>query len=159
MVWETSFTCHSLVIHHGYIQITSDHSLFVKKNVYLFRILFVYVDGVIFARDSLAKFQHMKNIIHEAFKTKDLGILKYILGLEVAHSKQEISPYQRKYCTDLLTYSRFLGSKPATTSFDPSIKLCHDNNHAFEDISTHRRLIGRQIYLNPTKPNISFITQ
>lgn len=46
----------SLVIHHGYIQITSDHSLFAKIFFYSFTILFVYVDGVIFARDSLAKF-------------------------------------------------------------------------------------------------------
>ncbi|XP_058761005.1 uncharacterized protein LOC131634366 [Vicia villosa] len=124
----------SLLIGHGYTQAPSDHSLFVKKTSSSFTILLFYVDDVILAGDYLHEFQLMKNILHQAFKIKDLGVLKYFLGLEVAHSSKGISVCQRKYCLDLLNDSGFLGSKPATTPYDPSIKLCHDNSPPFDDV-------------------------
>lgn len=59
----------------------------------------------------------------------------------------------------LLEYLGLLGSEYVSTPFDPSIKLCHDNSVPFEDISSYIRLIERRIYLNTTRPNITFITQ
>jgi len=70
------------------------------------------VDDIIFVGTSLVEFQTIKNILDNQFKIKDLGILKYFLGLEVAHSKEGISISQRKYCLDFLDSSGLLGAKP-----------------------------------------------
>jgi hypothetical protein len=117
------------------------------------------VDDIILAGNTLAEFQHIKSILHSSFKIKDLGQLKYFLGLEVAHSKQGISLYQRKYCLDLLSDSNAISSKPVSTPSDASLKLHNDSSPPYEDIPSYRRLVGRLLYLNSTRPDITFITQ
>ncbi|MCI07440.1 copia protein, partial [Trifolium medium] len=98
-------------------------------------------------------------IMDTEFKIKDLGKLKYFLGLEVAHSKTGISLCQRKYCLDLLKDTCLIGSKPAPTPLDHSTKVHQDSSAAYEDIGGYRRLIGKLLYLTTTRPDISFATQ
>jgi hypothetical protein len=56
----------------------------------------VYIDDIILAGNSLAEFDRIKTIMDEEFKIKDLGKLRYFLGIQVAHSKSGISICQRK---------------------------------------------------------------
>jgi hypothetical protein len=147
------------VIQHHYVQASSDHSLFIKKSDTTFTALLVYVDDVILAGNSLSEFQHIKSVLHHSFQIKDLGVLKYFLGLEVSHSTQGIFLCQRKYCLDLLSDSGFLGTKPVSTPSDPSTKLHNDSGPLYTDIPSYRRLIGRLLYLTTTRPDITFVTQ
>jgi hypothetical protein len=155
--WYDKLT--GLLITNGYQQAASDASMFTKQASDSFTVLLVYVDDIILTGDSLSEISFIKNVLHQAFKIKDLGTLKYFLGLEVAHSQSGISLCQRKYCLDLLNDSGLLCSKPVSTPSDPSIKLHSDSSAAFTDVSTYRRLIGRLIYLNTTRLDITFITQ
>lgn len=120
--------------HQQYVQASPDHSLFVKKTSHLFTILLVYVDDMILDGDSLTKFTLIKSILDASFKIKDLGQLKYFLGIEVAHSKLGISLCQRKYCPYLLEDSRTIGSKPVSTPSDSSLKLQLDSSPSYDDI-------------------------
>lgn len=125
----------------------------------MFTALLVYVDDVILAGNSMDEINKIKVTLDAEFKIKDLGQLKYFLGIEVAHSKLGISICQRKYCLDLLHDTGLLGSKPVSTPLDPSIKLHQDTSKAFDDIFSYRRLVGKLLYLTTTRPDIAFVTQ
>ncbi|CAJ2653432.1 unnamed protein product [Trifolium pratense] len=98
--WYEKLTC--LLLQEGYQQSTADYSLFTLTQNNDFTALLVYVDDVILSGTSLTEFTRIKTILDTQFKIKDLGILKYFLGLEVAHSKAGITISQRKYSLDLL---------------------------------------------------------
>jgi len=155
--WYEKLT--SVLIQQNYIQASLDHSLFIKKSSDSFTVLLVYVDDIILAGTSLLEFQHIKSILDTSFKIKDLGQLKYFLGIEVAHSKLGISLCQRKYCLDLLHDSGHIGSKHISTPSNPSMKLHYDSSKPYDDIPAYRRLVGRLLYLNNSRPDITFITQ
>ncbi|GAU20493.1 hypothetical protein TSUD_130510 [Trifolium subterraneum] len=143
----------------GYTQSTSDYSLFTLQNASHFTALLVYVDDIILVGNDLNEIDRIKGILDTHFKIKDLGILKYFLGLEVAQSRERITISQRKYCLDLLHDSGLLGSKPAPTPLDPAVKLHIDDSKPYEDVPLYRRLIGKLLYLCDTRPDISFATQ
>jgi hypothetical protein len=149
--WNAKLT--SFLLKLNFVQAYSDYSLFTRKSSTAFTVLLVYVDDVIIAGTSLDDIHSIKSALHQNFKIKDLGQLKYFLGLEVAHSKAGITICQRKYCLDLLD------AKPANTPCDPSVKLYNDDSPPYHDISAFRRLVGRLLYLNATRPDITFITQ
>ena len=56
------------------------------------------------------------------FEIKDLGTMRYFLGIEVARSKQLISTSQRKYTMDLLSETGMLGCKPIDTLIEQGRK-------------------------------------
>lgn len=155
--WYDKLT--TLLLAEGYCQTTVDYSLFTLQQGSDFTALLVYVDDIILADTSLPEFHRIKCILDNQFKIKDLGILKYFLGLKVAHSKEGVSISQRKYCLDLLESSGLLGAKPTSTPLDTSLKLHLDTSKPFTNVSCYRRLIGRLTYLNTTRPDISLATQ
>ena len=62
----------------------------------------MYVDDIIITGDEMAGISSLKSFLHGQFHTKDLGMLKYFLGVEVMRSKRGIFLFQRKYVLDLL---------------------------------------------------------
>lgn len=149
----------ALLCQCGYSQTPSDHSLFVKHTANAFTAPIIYVDDIVLAGTSLLEFFDLKIVLHTAFGIKDLGILKFFLGLEVAHSSKGISLCQHQYCLDLLADSGLLRCKPVSTPLEAGTHLHQDDGDLYHDVPGYRRLIGRLIYLPTTRPSISFSTQ
>ena len=59
--------------------------------------LLVFVDDIIIASDSELVIQSLKVFLDAHFKLKDLGNLRFFLGLEIARTNKGISLSQRPY--------------------------------------------------------------
>ena len=135
----------------GFTQSKADYSLFTKKTSTSFIALLVYVDDILIASDNKQAMDELKVLLDQQFKLKDLGDLKFFLGLEMARTASGISLCQRKYILDLLNNAGMIGCKPAKIPMDPNIKLRKYEGKALQDPSSYRRLIGRLLYLTITR--------
>jgi len=140
-------------------QSSADHSLYVKKSAFDITTLLVYVDDVVLTGNNIVEINVVKAHLHSRFHIKDLGPIKYFLGLKVFRSLDGLVLNQRKYCLDLILETGMLECKPAPTPFDPSIKLHADEGALLPDPSSFRHLIGRLLYLTNTRSDISFAVQ
>ncbi|XP_021818432.1 uncharacterized protein LOC110760477 [Prunus avium] len=87
---------------------------------------------------------------------KDLGDLKYFLGIEVARSTTGIFLSQRKYVLDVLTETGMLGCKPVDTPIEMNNKLCEDMDQEPTNKEQYQLLVGRLIYLAHTILDIAY---
>jgi hypothetical protein len=108
---------------YGYQQSHSDHTLFLKRQRGKVTALIIYVDDMIIMGDDSKEISSLQEQLATEFEMKNLGGLKYFLGIEVARSKQGICLSQRKYILDLLSEVGLLECKPADTPIVQNHKL------------------------------------
>ena len=87
----------------GYKQCNGDHTVFYKHSRRKITVLAVYVDDIIITGDDEMEIKCLKGNLSREFEVKDLGQLKYFLGIEIARNPKGIVLSQRKYVLDLLS--------------------------------------------------------
>ena len=87
---------------------------------------------------------------------KDLGALKYFLGIEVARNSKGIFLNQRKYTLDIIAEAGLLGAKPVSILMEQNHNLALATGSLLADPEKYRRLVGRLIYLSVTRPHLSY---
>lgn len=60
-------------------------------------VVLLYVDDMVIIENFEISINDLKKFLNSCFKIKDLGKLKYLIGIEVAHSEVGITICQRKY--------------------------------------------------------------
>ena len=79
------------ILQPGFTQSEADHSLFIHCNGDLFTALLVYVDDMVLTGNNPNCIASIKAVLDQKSRIKDLGSLKYFLGLEIARSDMGIS--------------------------------------------------------------------
>ncbi|RVW85438.1 Retrovirus-related Pol polyprotein from transposon RE1 [Vitis vinifera] len=142
--WFSRFS--SVVQEFGMLRSTADHSVFYHHNslgqcIYLV----VYVDDIVITGSDQDGIQKLKQHLFTHFQTKDLGKLKYFLGIEIAQSSSGVVLSQRKYALDILEETGMLDCKPVDTPMDPNVKLVPGQGEPLRDPGRYRRLVGQGV--------------
>jgi hypothetical protein len=143
------------MLKRGYCQSNADHTLFYKHSCDLVAILIVYVDDIVITGDDSKEILNLKQYLAHEFEVKDLGFLRYFLGIEVSRGSKGIFLSQRKYILDLLREVGMYGSCPAATPIEQNHRLSSNEGRSV-DHERYQRLVGRLIYLSHTRPDIAF---
>ncbi|KAJ0603580.1 putative RNA-directed DNA polymerase [Helianthus annuus] len=141
---------------YGFKQSNSDHTLFLKQRNGLVTCLIIYVDNMIITGNDEEEMTRLKMNLFKEFEMKDLGRLKYFLGIEVLRSRQGIFICQKKYVFDLLAKTGMIDCKPVDTPMMVNQKLYMEENAKLANKGEYQRIVGKLIYLSHTRPDIAY---
>ncbi|XP_071738615.1 uncharacterized mitochondrial protein AtMg00810-like [Rutidosis leptorrhynchoides] len=128
--------------------------LYRKSGVHI--IALIYVDDILLIGNDGTQITQVKTYLHTNFSIKDLGPLKYFLGIEVARSDKGFVISQRKYTLDILEDCGVQGERPSAFPMEQNLRLKKDDESDEMDASQYRRLIGILLYLTVTRPDIAY---
>ncbi|XP_031283998.1 uncharacterized protein LOC116142731 [Pistacia vera] len=98
----------------------------------------------------------MKDFKHTRFEMKDLGSLRYFLGIEVACSPRGYLLSQLKYVVDILEQARLTNNKTIDTPIEVNAKYSSSNGLPLSDPTLYRTIVGSLVYLTITHPDIAY---
>lgn len=102
----------STLMHLGYHQSKTDYSLFSHHNSTTITLILVYVDDLLICGNFMDKINSLRKILCSTLHMKDLGSLRYFLGLEVDRNDTGIFLCQRKYTLDIIKEYGLPNAKP-----------------------------------------------
>ncbi|GKD42806.1 retrovirus-related pol polyprotein from transposon TNT 1-94 [Tanacetum coccineum] len=141
----------------GFTQLYADYSLFSFKRSGIELHVLVYVDDLIVAGNNSDVITKFRAYMSTCFHMKDLGALKYFLGIEIARHPEGLFLSQRKYALDILSESDLLGAKPCDFSIEPNHQLPLASGPNFNQPDHYRCLVGRLFYLTFTRPELCYL--
>jgi len=144
------------LIQYGFTQSLSDYSLFSYNNNGTCVHVLIYVDDLIIPGSCSIAVERFKVYLESCFHMKDLGLLKYFLGIEVARNADGFYLSQRKYVLDIISEMGLLGARPSSFPMEQNHKLSLSKSVLLPNPKRYRRLVGRLIYLAVTRPELSY---
>lgn len=121
--------------------------------------LLTYVDDVTTTGTCIDDIDKIKLALHSQFTIKDLGPLKYFLRLEIARSDHGTMISKTKFINDILFDTGMLQCKPASCPLPKGLHLSSETSAHMIDPDRLKRLIGKLLYVNLTRPDISHVVQ
>uniref|UniRef100_A0AAV1VKM4 Integrase catalytic domain-containing protein n=1 Tax=Peronospora matthiolae TaxID=2874970 RepID=A0AAV1VKM4_9STRA len=154
--WNNKLSQH--LVDQGFKSSTADPCVFVRVTREEYSIIVIYVDDLMIFCKTKEHIASIKNSLMEDFSIKDLGDLKYCLGIEI-HRKRDgtIKMNQKSYIKRLSEKFGVENCKDVHTPADSNSKLIKmGQEEAFVPKYPYRELVGALMYIATcTRPDIA----
>ena len=142
---------------YGFKQVMTYQTLFYKRDGDDITLLIVYVDDMIVIGSDFTKIEKLQSYLVKEFEMKDLGALKYLLGIEMSRSKQGLFLSLQKYTLDVLVETGNSACEPINTPIEinHSLFICPDQIPMNKEI--YQGLVGKSIYLTHIRLDLSYV--
>ncbi|GJZ21087.1 uncharacterized mitochondrial protein-like protein [Tanacetum coccineum] len=117
------------------------------------------MDDIVLTGNDEEEIENFKQFLSSKFQIKDLGKLKYFLGIEVLDENNCLFLSQRKYCLELLQEFGMLGCKPVSIPMEANHVMSRvptEKDPILTNITGFQKLVGKLIYLSHTRPDIAY---
>ncbi|CAL9001424.1 unnamed protein product [Prunus brigantina] len=153
--WNAKFTGYLPAI--GFQASQSDPSLFVRHSDSEVVILLLYVDDIILTGSNEKMVQLVIDELSSVFEIKDLGKLKFFLGLQVSYaSNSDIFVNQSKYAKELLHKAGMHSCRSCSTPCKPHTQVLKEYGEVLTDPTLFRSIVGALQYLTFTRPDLTY---
>lgn len=150
---------HFELLQQGFLQSKYDASLFIQRTSSSITLAVVYVNDIILTGDDPDVITTLKQHLHCVFTIKDLGHLKFFLGLEVNYLPDGITMSQYKFTQELLHDSGLTSFKLVVTPLPLNLKLQKAGSPPFSDRKFYRSIVGKLNFLTNTRPDLAYTVQ
>ncbi|KAG7539479.1 Ribonuclease H-like superfamily [Arabidopsis suecica] len=152
--WFDKFS--SYLIEFGFICSTRDPSLFIYQQERSVMLLLLYVDDMVLTGNDSSLIKRLLDKLNEKFMMKDMGPLKYFLGIQAEFTPKGLFLNQEKYALDLLQNAGMMDCAPMPTPLPVQIDRMPHQNEVFQNPTYFRSLAGKLQYLTLTRPDIQY---
>jgi hypothetical protein len=156
-------TMNSFLNKVGFNNCSADSCMYVKKVKDKMVIIALYVDDLMIGSNCKDMMKEIKDALNRRFEMKDLGKLRFCLGIEIVWNDDgSCNLRQKQYVLDVLKRFNMTDCKPVSTPLQSGVKLsksmCATSKEDREDMADvpYRSAVGSLIYLvTGTRPDIA----
>ena len=154
--WNKELSCH--LFQSGFQQSKADPSVFFQWKDGNLNVVSIYVDGLILVVDLLKDLQKTKAELSARFRMKDLGQLRYCLGIVCEVSEGQIFVNQKPYIDNLVRRFGLSDACGVSTPADACVKLEADDGVSQPaDPKLYQQIVGSLQYAaGGTRPDIAY---
>jgi hypothetical protein len=136
-----------------FVSSSHDFALFVKCPDAGRIILSLYVDDMIITGDDIDDISVLNTELARRFEMKDLGYLRYFLGIKVAYSLRGYLLSLSKYVADILERARLTNNNTVDTPTEVNAMYFFSDGLPLIDPTLYRTIVGSLVYLTITRPD------
>ncbi|WJZ92853.1 hypothetical protein VitviT2T_011828 [Vitis vinifera] len=153
--WYSRIDSH--LIQLGFRRSENEATLYLKQNDDgLQLVVSLYVDDMLVTGSNVKLLADFKMEMQDVFEMSDLGIMNYFLGMEIYQCSWGIFISQRKYAMDILKKFKLESCKEVATPLAQNEKISKNDGEKLEEPFAYRSLVGSQLYLTVTRPDLMF---
>ncbi|KAK2429298.1 putative mitochondrial protein [Trifolium repens] len=153
--WHEKFD--NVMISNEFKANESDKCIYYKYENNICTIICLYVDDLLIFGSNIHAVNAVKSLLCNNFDMKDLGEADVILGIKITRSEKGISLNQSHYIEKILRKYNYFDCKPASTPYDPSIKLFKNDGDGVRQ-TEYASIIGSLRYATDcTRPDNAYV--